>query len=88
LPWYRFGDWRLALAAYNVGELAVTNALNPAPLHDFEWLRENARLPLETRRYVPAISAALRRLDYGSSWLFADELKNPSIVYALSGSAE
>ena len=84
----RFGDWRLALSAYNAGELAVTNAMNHASLHDSEWLDENARLPLETRRYVPAITAALRRLGYGSSWLVPDQLNNPSIVYAPSGSTE
>jgi len=84
----RFGDWRLALSAYNAGELAVTNAMNHASLHDSEWLSENARLPLETRRYLPAITAALRRLGYESSWLVTDQQTNPSIVYASSGSVE
>ena len=84
----RFGNWSLVLAAYNAGELTVTNAMSDGSSRDFEWLSENARLPLETRRYVPAIIAAMGRLDYKTSWLVPDERKNPSIVYALSASAE
>jgi hypothetical protein len=84
----RFGTWPVALAAYNAGELAVTNAMSHASPHDFEWLSKNTRLPLETRKYVPAVSAALSGLGYERSWLFPNEPKNSSIVYAPPESAE
>jgi hypothetical protein len=84
----KFGNWSLVLAAYNAGERTITNAMSDGSSRDFGWFSESARLPLETRRYVPAISAALRRLGYKSLWLPLDEAQNPIIVYALSGSAE
>lgn len=84
----KFGNWSLALAAYNAGELIVTNAMRRSSSRDFAWLSENARLPLETRRYVPAIIAAMGRLDYKTFWPVPDERKHASIVYAPSGSAE
>lgn len=84
----RFGDWGLALAAYNAGELAVLGAINRNGSSDFGSVREHGHLPVETRNYVPAISAALRRLGYESSWLVSGEPKNLNVVYAPFGSAE
>jgi membrane-bound lytic murein transglycosylase D len=84
----KFGNWPLVLAAYNAGELTVTNAMSDCSSQDFGWLNENARLPLETRKYVPAIIAAMGRLDYKASWLVPDERKNPRILYAPSASVE
>jgi len=84
----RFGDWSLALAAYNAGEVAVSKAMSRIAVQGSGWLADNARLPLETRRYVPAITAALKPLHYESSWLVPERIKNTHIVYASSGSAE
>ena len=53
----RFGDWKLALAAYNAGEGRVQNIIERTGIRDFTrmaWLR---LLPEETRRYVPAVLA-------------------------------
>ena len=56
----RFGDWRLAFAAYNVGELAVERAVARTGHSDF--LRINRVLPEETRNYVPAVLRAMELL--------------------------
>jgi hypothetical protein len=51
----QFGDWLLALAAYNVGEDAVQSALERSGATDF-WALSNRRLlPRETRNYVPSV---------------------------------
>jgi len=50
-----FGDWRLALAAYNAGEQRVSKAVERGGTRDFSRLAELRLLPMETRRYVPAI---------------------------------
>lgn len=54
-----FGDWQLALAAYNWGEGSVQRAINKnraAGLPtDFNSL--SAHMPLETRNYVPKLQA-------------------------------
>jgi membrane-bound lytic murein transglycosylase D len=54
-----FGDWQLALAAYNWGEGSVQRAINKAraagqPI-DFNSL--SAYMPLETKNYVPKLQA-------------------------------
>jgi len=50
-----FGDWLLALAAYNAGEQRVTNAIERGGTRDFWQLAQRRLLPDETRRYVPAV---------------------------------
>ncbi len=59
----RFGDWTLALAAYNAGEQAVEHAINRAGQKDFWMLSRDKLLPAETRTYVPAVLAAMELLD-------------------------
>jgi len=56
----RFGDWRLALAAYNAGEGAVLAAMQRAKSSSFSVLSELRLLPAETRSYVPAVLRASR----------------------------
>jgi hypothetical protein len=51
----QFGDWLLALAAYNAGEQRVTNAIEKGGTRDFWQLAKRRLLPEETRRYVPAV---------------------------------
>lgn len=57
-----FGDWKLALAAYNAGEGRVERAILRAGVRDFDELSRRGLLPLETRNYVPAVLAAWRRM--------------------------
>ena len=52
-----FGDWSLALAAYNWGEGNVGRAVNHARAQGLEPVYENLRMPNETRNYVPKLLA-------------------------------
>jgi membrane-bound lytic murein transglycosylase B len=55
----RFGDWPLALAAYNAGAPAVERAIDRAGSAEFSLLSRKKLLPAETRGYVPAVLAAM-----------------------------
>ena len=52
-----FGDWQLALAAYNVGQGRVDKILKKQNAHTFDAIAR--RLPVETQMYVPKIEATL-----------------------------
>ena len=53
----QFGDWYLALAAYNAGPGRVSRAMARGESDDFWVLSERRLLPQETRNYVPTILA-------------------------------
>jgi membrane-bound lytic murein transglycosylase D len=55
----RFGDWRLALAAYNVGEGRVQRTLDKVKGRTFDDISPS--LPAETQMYVPKFEAVLKR---------------------------
>lgn len=50
----RYGDWRLAMAAYNCGEGCVDRAIRRSGTNDY-W---QIPIPQETRNYVPRVFAA------------------------------
>jgi len=52
-----FGDWYLAMAAYNGGPLRVQRALEKTGADNFWTLAEKRALPKETINYVPNIIA-------------------------------
>ena len=52
-----FGDWYLAMAAYNCGPGCVERAVQRTGYADFWELRNRNVLPKETRNYVPVILA-------------------------------
>jgi membrane-bound lytic murein transglycosylase D len=84
----RFGDWYLALAAYNAGEGKISRALKQSGSDDFfELTKKNGklsyrvRLRTETKHYVPkfiAISKIFQNLDTLGfkpvSWDMAEEV--------------
>lgn len=86
-----FGNWPLALAAYNAGEETVDAAITRSGASDF-WIPDTRRrMPLETREYVPAVLAAeklLERVTFsngeghvkqdGSAPLIFAEIKSPA----------
>lgn len=53
----QFGDWYLAMAAYNSGPVTVQNAVKRTGYADFWELYSRNVLPKETRNYVPIILA-------------------------------
>ena len=54
-----FGDWYLAVAAYNGGPGTIRNGLRQHNVNDFWELASKKHLSLETKRYVPKLIAAL-----------------------------
>ncbi len=62
----QFGDWKLALAAYNTGEGNLGSAILRAHTGDFDQLTNLRVLPLETRNYVPRVLATSQRLGHVS----------------------
>jgi membrane-bound lytic murein transglycosylase D len=52
-----FGDWHLALAAYNWGQGNLSRAIGQAKRDSREPRYENLSMPDETRQYVPKLQA-------------------------------
>jgi membrane-bound lytic murein transglycosylase D len=71
-----FGDWYLAIAAYNCGPGAVAKAVERTGYADFWELRNRGALPIETTNYVPIILAmtimAKNAPEYGLEGLMPD----------------
>lgn len=86
----QFRDWPLALAAYNVGEMVVQNAVLKSGSNDFARLSSRGLIPAETRAYVPAVMAA-SRLFTGSSVLGSNAAQvhqMSTILYASSAAGD
>lgn len=58
----RFGDWPLALAAYNAGPEAVQRALQRGHATTYSQISAARLLPEETRNFVPAVLSAIELL--------------------------
>ncbi len=58
----RYGDWALALAAYNGGPTRVNTAIKRARSRDYWKVRKY--LPKETQNYIPAFIAAAYLYNY------------------------
>lgn len=54
-----FGDWNLALAAYNTGEYRILRTIEKTGIKDFWQMSLKGLLPQETTNYVPAVLAAI-----------------------------
>ncbi len=55
----RFGDWRLALAAYNCGPTRVADLLKKHRAKTYDAI--SPYLPVETQMYVPKVEATLHK---------------------------
>jgi len=53
-----FGNWELALCAYNSGEYRVINAIRKGNTRDYRELVAKKLLPKETIYYIPKVAAA------------------------------
>ncbi|MFV0437566.1 MAG: LysM peptidoglycan-binding domain-containing protein [Desulfopila sp.] len=54
-----FGDWHLAVAAYNAGPGKIRSGLEKYNVDNFWALAKTDFLPTETKRYVPKLVAAI-----------------------------
>lgn len=54
-----FGDWNLALAAYNAGEAKIVRGIERYQVYDFWSLARTNGIRRETKNYVPMIHAAI-----------------------------
>jgi membrane-bound lytic murein transglycosylase D len=85
----QFGDWALALAAYNMGAGAVKRALEQSPDKDYWSLVEQGLLKEQTDHYVPKFLAvadlAMNAAHYGLSLpdIPDDYVFVPSRVYVV-----
>ncbi len=80
----QFGDWKLALAAYNTGEANVGSAISKAHTQDFDQLSKLRMLPLETRNYVPRVLAAAQSITHVSSFGHSRPPGSAATVFASS----
>lgn len=74
----QFGDWSLALAAYNCGPGRVSRTLASQGAGSFWELLENQALPKETRGYVPTFFATLTIVSDPQTYGF--ELEEPKPI--------
>jgi len=72
-----FGDWRLALAAYNGGPGRVRRAIARADTNDY-WQLD---LPRETRNYVPLFMAATIIAKDPQLFGFEPQAEEPAFAY-------
>lgn len=80
-----FGDWSLALAAYNWGEGNVTRAINRAVAAGLEPTYENLKMPNETRNYVPKLLAVRNLVNNPSAFgLTLPEIKSEPYFKAVT----
>lgn len=68
-----FGDWALAMAAYNSGEPRVMGAIVKNGNADFWELCEKGLLPKETRDYVPKILATIKLAGHADEYGFVSQ---------------
>jgi len=78
-----FGDWYLALAAYNAGEGKVGRGLATTRAEDFWTLARTNRLRAETKNYVPAILAATLIAKDPAAYGF-DVVPDPPLAYDIT----
>jgi membrane-bound lytic murein transglycosylase D len=69
----QFGDWQLALAAYNWGEKAVAKAIERNAARGLGTDFASLALPEETRNYVPKLQALKNLVAYAPTFSLALE---------------
>ena len=76
-----FGDWYLAIAAYNCGPGNIEKAVERTGYADFWELRERHVLPLETTNYVPIILAMTIMTKNAAAYGLTDINPEPALDY-------
>jgi membrane-bound lytic murein transglycosylase D len=77
----QFGDWYLAMAAYNCGPGCVASAVQRTGYADYWKLRELHALPRDTEAYVPAILAMTIMGKNGKDYGITDFAEDSPIEY-------
>ncbi|HEX4136594.1 MAG TPA: transglycosylase SLT domain-containing protein [Bryobacteraceae bacterium] len=76
-----FGDWYLAIAAYNCGPGAVEKAVERTGYADFWELRARRALPTETTNYVPIILAMTIMAKNAPEYGLENVTPDPAVEY-------
>jgi membrane-bound lytic murein transglycosylase D len=76
-----FGDWYLAVAAYNGGPGTMRNALKRSGSSDFWEIAEGQYIHLETKRYVPKLIAAIIIAKDPATYGFTDIVYEAPLAY-------
>ncbi len=76
-----FGDWYLAIAAYNCGPGVVEKAVERTGYADFWELRSRGVLPAETTNYVPIILAMTIMEKHAAEYGLDNVLLDPPVAY-------
>ena len=63
-----FGDWPLAIGAYNCGAGAMKRALKNSPVKTFWYLSEHKLIPEETINYLPKLIAIYEIAENGEEY--------------------
>src|SRR5271165_103916 len=79
--YHQFGDWYLAMAAYNSGPGTVQSAVKRTGYADFWELYRRTVLPKETRNYVPIIVAVTIMAKNPAQYGLTDVVKEKPIPY-------
>lgn len=77
-----FGDWHLAVAAYNAGPGKIGKGLEKYNVSNFWELAREDYLALETKRYVPKLIAAIIIAKNPEKYGFSNVQKNRPLQYA------
>lgn len=76
----KFGDWTLAIAAYNCGPGGVRKAMRRSGKSDYWSIRKH--LPKETQKYVPRIVAAVYLMQYYHEHNLVPQRVNQEVRYS------
>jgi membrane-bound lytic murein transglycosylase D len=77
----KFGDWYLAIAAYNCGDGCIERAVERTGYADFWDLRARRVVPLETTNYVPIVLAMTIMHKNAKSYGLEDLELDPPLEY-------
>lgn len=77
----QFGDWYLAMAAYNSGPGTIQDAVKRTGYADFWELYRRNVLPKETRNYVPIILAETIMAKDPAQYGLDDVVPDPALTY-------
>ena len=72
-----FGDWHLALAAYNTGEQNIARILETGAAETFWEMRRRGYLCAETADFVPQVLAALHIAETPAAYGFEARREQP-----------